>query len=939
MRRRLVGVRDRVHNLPTGQKGGMAAEIIGRREERLTLEAFLTDIPAGGQALLLEGDPGIGKTALWEMGLRAARERGIQVLRARPSDSEAQIAFAALGDLVAPALASELPRLVPLQGRALETALLLRESEGAPPDVRVLGLALLSIMRSLARKAPLLIAIDDVQWLDASSADVLTFALRRVEAEPIAVLATVRGRQAEMPLALDRAFSEFCRVPIGPLSVGAIHRVLWGRLGLALPRPALVRVHRTTGGNAFYALEVGRALADGTIHPDSVDEALPESLRAIVAQRLSTLPDRVRETLVAVAALGSPTVTVLKPLGEGVVENIELAHRRHVLELDGDRIRFAHPLLAPACYEAMPLHRRRLVHEQLAGLEVDPEERARHLAIAAEGPNEEVAAALDSAATHAAARGAGHEAAELAERAVTLTPSTQVDDLNRRRITAATRCVHAGDVKKAAGLLQRAADSADPGPLRAEALYQLADVRGQTEGHRVSIELLERALAEPGVEAHRRAAILESLAWKASVSGDSRDSERALGWAEAGLALAEDLGEPETLVDSLTTVADIEFWRTGHIRRDLLDRAIQIRAKTGGEVDPRVTLAHQLGRADHFREARKIWEELIAEARAQFSPGLRTRLLFLARMEVGSGRWNAATRLSDELMDVAQQTGEEAIESLSLMTQAEIDAYRGEETVRTTIPELLGIAANFGYGGAAHRLQRALASLELSVGDAGASWHGLEPLLADLEQMDEVSAQLAGSVGIETLIAVDDLPAADRLLGLLAERAAGSDTALRAFADRGRGLLLSAQGEQERAIAALEAAAVEPEPPQEANPFELARTLQLLGTAQRRAQHKRAARETLERSLTIFEALGARLWAEKARSELRRIGGRTASDSELSETERRIVELVVAGRKNREVAEELSLSPNTVAWNLSKIYRKVGVRSRTELAAHISERA
>jgi DNA-binding NarL/FixJ family response regulator len=109
-----------------------------------------------------------------------------------------------------------------------------------------------------------------------------------------------------------------------------------------------------------------------------------------------------------------------------------------------------------------------------------------------------------------------------------------------------------------------------------------------------------------------------------------------------------------------------------------------------------------------------------------------------------------------------------------------------------------------------------------------------------------------------------------------------------------------------------------------------------LGTAQRRAQHKRAARETLERSLTIFESLGARLWGEKTRSELHRIGGRTASDSELSETERQIVELVVAGRKNREVAAELSLSPNTVAWNLSKIYRKLGVRSRTELAAHIT---
>ncbi len=914
----------------------MAVQIIGRRDELLTLEAFLRDIHAGGQALLLEGDAGIGKTALWGEGLRVAKERGISVLRASPSNSEAQIAFAALGDLVAPALGAGLQELVPPQRRALETALLLRESDGAPPEVRVLGLALLSIMRRLARERPILVAIDDVQWLDASSADVLMFALRRVDAEPIAVLATVRESPVEVPLALDRTFAEFRRLPVAPLSVGAIHRLLWGRLGLALPRPVLIRVHRTTGGNAFFALELGRALADGSINADSVDVMLPESLRAVVAQRLSALPERVRGTLVAVAALGSPTVTVLEPLGGTVVDDLELAQRQRVLELDGDRIRFAHPLLAPACYEAMPLHRRRQVHERLADLDIDPEERARHLAIAAAGPNEEVAAALVAAAANAGARGAGQSAAALAERAVALTPPNAVESLNRRRIMAATRCMAAGDVKKAADLLQEAADSAEPGPLRAEALFHLAAVRGQGEGHRVSMDLLERALAEPGVGPRQRSAILGSLAWMASVSGASRESARALGWAEEGLALAEDLGEPQTLVESLTTVADIDFWRTGHMRRDLLDRAISIHGRTGGEDDPRLTLAHQLGRADHFREARKLWDELIAEARAQFSPSLTTCLLFLARMEVGSGRWNAATRLCDQLTEVGRQTGRDVAEPLSLMVLAEIDAYKGEQRARATIPSLLEDAASLGYGGATHRMRRALSSLELSVGDAEASWQGLEPLLTGLGELDEVVAQLTGSVGIESLVSVGDLPAAERLLVLLERRAAGSDTALRAFADRGRGLLCAARDDLDHAIAAFEAAAVEPTPPQEANPFELARTLQLLGTAQRRAQHKRAARETLERSLTIFESLGARLWGEKTRSELHRIGGRTASDSDLSETERQIVELVVAGRKNREVAAELSLSPNTVAWNLSKIYQKLGVRSRTELAAHIT---
>jgi DNA-binding CsgD family transcriptional regulator len=202
--------------------------------------------------------------------------------------------------------------------------------------------------------------------------------------------------------------------------------------------------------------------------------------------------------------------------------------------------------------------------------------------------------------------------------------------------------------------------------------------------------------------------------------------------------------------------------------------------------------------------------------------------------------------------------------------------------------------------------------------------------------MDEYRAQVAGSVAIEALIGTGDLVGAERLLEQVEGHAAGSDTAVRSLVDRARGLLHASKGSIAPAIAALEAAAVEPQAPQEANPFELARTLLALGTVQRQARHKRDARESLERAAAIFERLGARLWLEKARSELRRIGGRTASDSELSETERRIVELVVAGRRNSDVAAELSLSPNTVAWNLSKIYRKLGVSSRTELAAQIA---
>jgi DNA-binding CsgD family transcriptional regulator len=249
----------------------------------------------------------------------------------------------------------------------------------------------------------------------------------------------------------------------------------------------------------------------------------------------------------------------------------------------------------------------------------------------------------------------------------------------------------------------------------------------------------------------------------------------------------------------------------------------------------------------------------------------------------------------------------------------------------------LRITRRAGYTDAEHQLLRAFAVLELACGNAGACWQLVSPLFAHRDVIDdEYLAQLAGAAAIEALVAIGDVPGAERLLRLLDDRAGDADTALGPLAERCRGLVQAAQGRFGDAIVSLELAAFEPERPREANPFELARTLLALGTVQRQAQHKRAARETLERAAEIFERLGARLWLEKTRSELRRIGGRTASSDRLSETEQKIVELVVAGRRNREVAAELSLSPNTVAWNLSKVYRKLGVTSRTELAAHIA---
>jgi DNA-binding CsgD family transcriptional regulator len=930
----------------------MVGEIIGRREEVTAIEAFLDALPTGGRSLLIEGDAGIGKSALWFEALRLARERSLRLLTARVARAETEIAFATVGDLFAPALEATLPRLPPVQRRALEIALLLRESDGRPPDARLLGLALLSVVRVLAREKPLLLALDDVQWVDASSAEVLRFMLRRLENEPVGVLATVRGRPVDAPLELDAAFQAFRRLSTGPLSAGVIHRLLWGRLALNLPRPVLLRVHRIAAGNPFFALELGRGLVEGTVAAEGTDVPLPASLAALVAERLRALPARVRETLVAVAALAAPSVSLLERLGPGIVDDIELAQQRGVLELDGDRIRFTHPLLTPACYTAIPLHRRRRLHEHLAELDVDPEERARHLAIAATGPDEEVAAALDAAAAHARARGAAQAAADLSERALALSPHDKLEAINRRRITAAEHGRYAGDMKKAAVLLEEAVATSQPGRLRAEALSRLAGARGMTEGFPVAVQLLTQALGEPGLEPGQEVNILCELAWTSHVGGDDRSSAR---FAEAGLALAEQMADPATLAIALAAFAQTIFAQTGVIRDDLLDRALALEQGLDWEgyaaarwwtwhvglplrLSPSgVTRALLLGRSDRHDESRALWKWLIAEATERADPDVVRCLFHRAQMEMTAGEWGTAAQLCDEAIQLTREIGLDVFEPLCRSILAEIDAYRGgSENAQSAISTLLPVTEAGRFRWAAFRLRVALSVLELSHDDAMSSWRHAAPLRDEAHELDMYRARLAGSAGIEALIATGSLRRAERLLTQLEHRAANGDTSLRPLVLRCRGLLFAARGENEQAVASLEEATRAPEPPQEVNPFELARTLLALGTLRRRVQRKRAARESLELAADIFERLGARVWLEKARSEMRRIGGRTASDNELSETERLIVELVVAGRRNNEIAAELSLSPNTVSWNLSKIYRKLGVGSRTELAALIT---
>jgi DNA-binding CsgD family transcriptional regulator len=922
-----------------------AQELIGRQEELSRLAGFLANLAAGPRALLLEGEAGIGKTALWQAGLADAQACGQRTLSCRPAGAEVKLSFAALGDLLAGALQEALPALPGPQRRALEAALLLAEPEGEPPDQRAIGLGLLNVLRTLSLAGPVLVAVDDAHWLDQPSAAALGFALRRLATEPVGMLATVRLAGGEPPsVALDRWLPAE-RLRVGPLSLAAVHELLRTRLGASPSRPTLVRLHEAAGGNPFFALELGRALLEQGREP-APDEPLPvpAGLRALVRARLARLPASARQSLLAVAALSRPTVALAAAAagrGERGWADLERAARAGVIAYEGDRVGFVHPLFASTVYaEASPSQRRRL-HRSLAELVTDGEERARHLALAADGPDFEVAATLDEAAATAHLRGAPGAAAALCEQAQALTPGDRSGERRRRSMEAASYHLLAGDTSRARVLLEEAVSSVAPGRERARLLQRLGQVHYHEDSWATAEELLARALAEAEDNPSLCCEIQQGLAFARHVRGDV---PAAAGRARAALELAERAADPQLLSESLVSVSLYEFFLGHGIRRDLMERAAELEESAGAARPAQpaplwsrgMVWASMLMWADQFQEARAGFEEL---HRRMLDSGDEGSLAFLlsnlSQLECWAGNWDLAARYAAEGERLAVLTGQGAMVSANLYAKALVEAHRGlPDTARTAAEQAIAHANASGNAAVALMSLSALGFLELSLGKPAAAHAHLGPIAQGLTAvgLGEPGVLRFLPDEVEALIELGELAQARVLVDAFEERGRALDRAWAlATAARSRALLLAAEGDLAGAHAALEGALHAHERlPQ---PFERGRTLLVLGSVQRRRGEKRAARETLEQALLTFERLGAPLWTEKARGELRRIGGRTASSSQLSETEERIVALVCAGQTNQQVARALSLSAKTVAWNLSKVYRKLGVRSRTELAA------
>jgi len=914
----------------------MAADVVARAEELTVLDAFLDRrVGVGGPvALALEGEAGIGKSTLWLAAVEGARERGFRVLSSRPAESERGLAHAGLGDLFDGVLGDVLPALAPPRRRALEVALLVQDAAGRPVDARTLGVAVLSALQLLAEDG-LVVAIDDLQWLDASSASALGFALRRLREANVLLVWTRRIGEREQPSAVEDALDpdHIDRVRVGSLSVGAIHRIIRARLSRTVARPTLLRLHEVSGGNPFYALELARALgSEGAVRDPTQPLPVPERLEDLVSARLHGFTGATRDALVLASADARLT---LAQLGEAGIEQsaLDAALGEQVVEVGHGTVRFTHPLLASVLYQGLSAGERHRAHRRLAEVAEDPIARARHLALSTEIPDGELAAALEQAAAAAEAQGASIVAADLGEHALRLTPAEDRAGLTRRTVATARAHYAAGEVERGRVLASELVARASAGAERAEALALLAEI--ELEEPQRAIPLLNEALLEPAAPPALQASIHQRLSLIVRFTAGLAAAERH---ARASVELAERLDETALRAAALAGLALVRFnaGKPGALR--LAEQAYKLASELAGPqtaANASFALAHILVWSVRLDRARTLLESLYRDWSERDERIAAGALWYLALVELRAGRLSRAGELAEQARGLsAQYAREEAEPPQNLAPMALVAAHRGELERARELAERICRLADL-HGSRISMPAATLAVVDLWSGDAEAAVAGFTAAEQTADAPDATEPGLCWwrAEQVEALLAVGLVEqAVDRLDAWEGDaRRLGHDWVL-AHATRCRGLVAAARGDVEQALSVLIEAVSQHEAV--GDPFGRARALLALGLVRRRARQKRPARETIEAARAGFAELGAAGWAERAREELGRIGGRTRVDG-LTPAERRVADLVAKGRTNSEVAATLFLAERTVASHLTRVYAKLGVRSRTELARRL----
>lgn len=881
--------------------------LVGRESELGVLDHWGGVMGSGPAALLVTGEPGIGKTVIWERAVAAAGEAGGHVLVSRPVEAEMPFGYAGLGDLLlsdADAVLASLPAPV---ARSLSDALLLSDP-GDATDPLAVARGTLAALRMLAAERTVVIAIDDLQWLDPSSARSLAFAIRRIGDLPLAVVASQRERDPD-PLGMRASLGEgVTELPLGPMSLGAIGRVLRERVDGSMPRREILRIHELAGGNPFFALELGRVGDRGS---------LPTSLRNVVAGRLSAVEVDARSAIELAAVLGPAPLAAFT---DGTA--VDRAIAAGVLEARDGIVRFSHPLLAAAAYESIGPGRRRELHRHGASLASSIESRARHLALATDRADGNVAAILEEAGRAAASRGAPESAAELADHARRLTPRADSEAYARRTMDAAEYALQGADEDAVSRLADEVLATGVKGVLRARALLRRALVEGDADK---AISLLEAAAAEDHDDARLKARTLAALAWDRGVAPGAVEA------AVSAMRMAEQ-ADHATLVYALTCAGWVMALAGDPNAVGLLERAVELSRQTPTSTSLAFsTLAQQRAWRGQWREA----EALLAEEQGHTPDGdeyvqLRVQLI-AAENEVRRGRWDEGGRRLDAI--ATEGTGHVRI--VALVWRALLGALRGDPAAAA---DVAAIAAS--STGRDPVIVAAMAHAT-ALAEPTAGGESRTAALAEFPSLGERAGEFAGAAwwsiphAVERLVSGGQPIAAAELTERLRLRGAWLDPWGSPAVSYCEGIRELGTGDPPAALRRLDAAVRGFE--EIGAPWELGRSLLARGRASRRIGRRREASAALEAAVATFASLSARPSEREAADELRRARPRPRHDDALTEAELRVAALVASGRSNKEVAAELFTTVATVEAHLTRVYSKLGIRSRSELAHRATE--
>jgi DNA-binding CsgD family transcriptional regulator len=820
-----------------------------------------------------------------------------------------------------------------MQRAAAERYLLRDGGDHATDDQRAVVAAFTGIVNRLAESSPVLVAIDDVQWLDAASRHLLAFAGRRLRGRVAMLLTELTSSDgAASWLTLDSP-DRLQRTRVSPMDAARLQRLIVDRLGRSFSRPAMLRIARISGGNPLYALELARAVGNPA---ERATSTLPPALAERVMQRVGHFDDDVERALLAAACVSDPTVDLMAATTsttvDRLVELLEVPETQGVVTIDGNRVRFTHPILAHGIYTQASPATRRQIHRALADLEATPEQRARHRGLAATSADRETLRALDAAA---ASLGATDPiaAAELIEMAMGLGGDTPM-----RRIIAARHHLAAGDLDRGRALAESAVADLPAGAQRGLARLLIGGMhmcRGDFDDATRALRLaLGDAAEQPGLQV----GIHLVLAMAQSSLGDSEVAQRHSLQATTG---AEQLKDSHLISQALTLHVLLQCRRGLGLDRLTLDRALALEdpdAYTAAPYSARTVDALAAGWMGRHLESES---KITAILRHYVERGTESELPWIqfhaSMVDIWLGHYDKAARTAEDMSLRAEQVGGTHLAILAAVPAALSAAYAGlEEDARKAIERATVNSAVPEGRWTMPWPAMALGFLEVSLGNYTEALNALQPLLIGWHTAvdTDIATHYFVPDAVEAMIALDTLDHAEELVATLERNGERLNHPwLTAIGGRCRSMLLAARGDLDGAErAALQAMS---EHDRIAVPFERARTQLVLGQLQRRMRRKQAARTTLEAALSTFVELGTSLWAARADEEISRLS--RGQESELTATEQRVAELAASGMTNKDVAAALFISPKTVESNLGRVYRKLGIRSRVELSRRLGD--